>query len=923
MNRQPKSRRQNSDQRTPSLALRPIAAALLGMLFAANTAYAQQAPASTAEEAKKKVDEKAESIVVIGIRHAIETSVAAKKNSDSIVEVISAEDIGKLPDVSIAESLARLPGLAAQRVDGRAQVISIRGLAPKYGTTLLNGREMVSTGDNRSVEFDQFPSELVNSATVYKTPDATLAGQGLSGTVDMQILRPLDYRGRQVNANVRGEHNSNGALNQGSSANGNRISLSYIDQFANNTIGLALGFAHLENTGQEKHYKSWWWANTGNWGAPLAGTPSDSVALQGFEAGVASTERKRDGFMSVIEFKPNKDFHSTVDLYYSKFAQLEQRHLLMSDLSTWGGASYTGATTTLVNGDKIVTGGNIAGVTPVDLNVRNKRDDKIFSAGWNNKFKLDKWTATTDLSYSKAKRDEYNAELEAGAVGKVGFSNIRIPVDNGVGNFTPTVDFSSAANVLLRDPAGWGRDGRAQTPKVDDELKSFRLSAKRDLDGIFNIFSNFDTGINYSDRTKKMNRTEVVYNLKNNRAPVVISPDLLQPTTPLDFAGVPKGIVAWDFMGALGKYYDVAASSADQAPGRIWDVQEKVTTAHVKMGIDVTSQIPIRGNIGLQAVRANQHSNGLAWDGKQAVPISGGDKYTHVLPSLNLVFDMGADAYVRFGAAKTMARPNMEDMRAGFSGINVDKITRVWSANGGNPKLEPWTANAYDLSFEKYFGKRSYVAAAVFNKDVRTFVYSQKIRYDFTGFPNPTAIIPISNIGDLSTQANGRGGKIEGIELSGALDGGVLFKPLDGFGVTASASDTRSSLHEENNPTKPLDGLSGRVYNTTLYFEKYGFSARIAQRYRSKFVTTVRGTFGENVPSAIGGERIADFQMGYAFENGPAKNLSILFQINNLRDTPYRTSVGVSTGSVDPNATLPERFTTYGRQYLLGVTYKM
>ncbi|HEX7989206.1 MAG TPA: TonB-dependent receptor plug domain-containing protein, partial [Stenotrophomonas sp.] len=113
------------------------------------------------DEAKAKPKAEAtdlDTVTVTGIRRGIESAISVKRDSTSIVEAISAEDIGKLPDVSIAESIARLPGLAAQRVAGRAQVISVRGLSPDFATTLLNGREVVSTGDNRSVEFDQYPS---------------------------------------------------------------------------------------------------------------------------------------------------------------------------------------------------------------------------------------------------------------------------------------------------------------------------------------------------------------------------------------------------------------------------------------------------------------------------------------------------------------------------------------------------------------------------------------------------------------------------------------------------------------------------------------------------------------------------------------------------------------------------------------------
>src|SRR5688572_20578844 len=174
------------------------------------------------QEARQEANE-LETVSVTGIRNAIEQSIETKKQSTSIVEVVSAEDIGKLPDVSIAESIARLPGLAAQRVAGRAQVISVRGLSPDFATTLLNGRELVSTGDNRSVEFDQYPSELLSGVTIYKTPDAGLVGQGLSGTLDMQTVRPLNFSGRTIAVGGRLQRNSLGEA-ANAKATGNRFS---------------------------------------------------------------------------------------------------------------------------------------------------------------------------------------------------------------------------------------------------------------------------------------------------------------------------------------------------------------------------------------------------------------------------------------------------------------------------------------------------------------------------------------------------------------------------------------------------------------------------------------------------------------------------------------------------------------------------
>ncbi|HKE93971.1 MAG TPA: TonB-dependent receptor plug domain-containing protein, partial [Povalibacter sp.] len=139
-----------------------------------------------------------EEVVVTGIRASIENSIAVKRNDSSIVEAVSAEDIGKLPDSSIAESIARLPGIAAQRTNGRAQTLSIRGLGPDFTVTTFNGREQASTNDNRTVEFDQYPSELVQQVKIYKTPDAGMAYQGIAGTTDIQTVHPLAFSDRKL-----------------------------------------------------------------------------------------------------------------------------------------------------------------------------------------------------------------------------------------------------------------------------------------------------------------------------------------------------------------------------------------------------------------------------------------------------------------------------------------------------------------------------------------------------------------------------------------------------------------------------------------------------------------------------------------------------------------------------------------------------
>lgn len=405
------------------LRTRPVAAAVASLLLAGGSAHAQQAAA--------------QSVVVTGIRAAIESSIATKRNADSVVEAVSAEDIGKLPDTSIADAIARLPGLAAQRIDGRPSAISIRGLGPDYAGAVLNGRQVVSSGDGRAAEYDQFPSELVNKVVVYKTPDAALVGQGLSGTIDILPVMPLDLRGRQVVVNARLERNSNGGLSpDGKGASGNRLSASYINQFAGNTVGLAIGFAHLDSPGQEKKYEAWRFGDyVSKWGAgatglPAVGTAGDRAQLiQGFEASVTSSKQARDGLMAVLEYKPNKDLHSVVDLYYSKFEQDRVGHHWVGDVGLWSSppAAFSNVGTTSVGGNTIASSGTVANGRSLVYDKTFHRTDEIASLGWKTSLKLGNgWTTAADLGYSRADRDEHYVQSVARPLtgGNLSFSGL-------------------------------------------------------------------------------------------------------------------------------------------------------------------------------------------------------------------------------------------------------------------------------------------------------------------------------------------------------------------------------------------------------------------------------------------------------------------------------------------------------------------
>ncbi|HAA99207.1 MAG TPA: TonB-dependent receptor, partial [Alteromonas macleodii] len=201
-------------------------------------------------------DEQVEIIQVSGIRGSLMRAQAVKMDNDSIVEAISAEDIGKLPDSSIAESLARLPGLSGERVGGRTSGISVRGFKEDFTGTSLNGRELIGIGDNRGVEYDLYPAEIMTGATIYKTSDASLIVQGIGGTVDLQTVRPL---AAQETLTVTGvyELGGNDSDNPEFDNSGNRFALSFVEKFADDTVGLALAIASTESPRNERKYGVW------------------------------------------------------------------------------------------------------------------------------------------------------------------------------------------------------------------------------------------------------------------------------------------------------------------------------------------------------------------------------------------------------------------------------------------------------------------------------------------------------------------------------------------------------------------------------------------------------------------------------------------------------------------------------------------
>ncbi|HUB74290.1 MAG TPA: TonB-dependent receptor [Solirubrobacteraceae bacterium] len=904
------------------------AAAGCGLALAGPAVAQEQAAASTAN-----AEESLQTITVTGVRAAVESAINVKQRSDNIVEVISAEDIGKLPDTSIAESISRLPGLTSQRSDGRASDISIRGTDPQFATGLLNGREQVSTGDNRAIEYDQYPAELISGVVVYKTPDAALIGQGLSGTIALETIRPLEYGHRATVLDFRMEKNSDADMGADSKNNGYRGSFSFIDQFLDNTLGIAVGYARLSSpvVGRELGLYDPWHAN----GTEHAGVGADVDVTDGIKSLASMGSDVRDGALGTVEWRPTSSYTSTLDVYWTSELQNNNRRSLEVNLGNYNG--YPNATCPACTGtanfsnldvvNNALVGATVSNVVPLARNFLYLTSDQIFQAGWNNKWKGAAWNLMTDLAYSRATRDEHDYETQGQYIGGVTDTITYFLPNGSQPTFTAQNNYSDPSQVLV-GPTIYG-GGYSRFPHVVDELKSFRLEGTRQAGG---WFSDVTLGANYDDRSKDKTQPETGLNTVGGTFDQIGSQYLLSPAN-LSFSGTPSSL-AWNVPGVLAAYFDPVVPGYPNEPGygyltgKFWDVFEKLTTLYIRGDLNhpLSADVTLRGNIGLQVIHTQQSSTSFSYNEatQSSDPIEGGKSYNDILPAMNLVFELPAQQLLRFSAAREMARPRMDQMTAGQD-FSVATTTGVPSNTAGNPLLDPWRADALDLSYEKYFENKAYLSAAVFYKDLKTYIYDQTFLTDLSGLvaqlPPPGAgQHPYLDQGYLTVPLNGQGGRLDGIELTASAPGELLAPWLSGFGANASVSLTDSSITVpgqvagENAANITLPGLSKTVASAMLYYEKSGFAARIASRYRSDYIGEITDFAGDRALEYVRHELITDFQTSYEFQKGPAKGLMILFQVNNMTNTPFIDYSG--------NVTQTRDYETFGRDFFFGLNYK-
>lgn len=896
-----------------------VAAALTG---------AMMSPAALAQTADSD-DEVIEEVVTTGYRQSLANAIATKRNSSSIVEAISSEDIGKLPDASIGESLARLPGLAAQRFDGRANKISIRGLAPDFTTTTLNGRELVSSDNNRAVEYDQFPSELITGATVYKTPDAALTSQAVGGTVDMRTVRPLNFKDQVFAVGLRGEYAQEGKLNSDTDDIGYRGNIAWIDQNDDGTVGWAVGYSRMYQPIQEEYIHVWGYSD-------VTDAQGDTgLFIDGIKPFVKSNELTRDGLLGVVEFAPSDQLRARVDLFYSRFD--DEQTLRGAEI-----AGYTAGDRDIISvADGLVQEGTWTGLRTQNRNDFSDRDVDTKAAGFNVVYDLnDDWRLEGDLSWSRATRDYVANEVYfsdgRGQSGSTGEFTYMMGGSNGLSVSTDQ-DFGDPTIWQLGDNLGWGgplctealgwqcdsQDGFRNTETSDDELTAIKLAAERLVES--NFVTSVKFGARYATREKGHSRTGEFLTLNDYPNTVAVPQEWLIGPTSLDFLGI-GNIMSFDARAAVnsGLYYFSPENQISAALNR-WAVSEDVINLYAMADFETERWT---GNFGLQAVHTDQESigtqAGTTSQGIEFNRVTEGTDAWELLPSVNASYHINDEWKLRLGAARILARPRIEDMRASreftFNEQNINELDiedSPWGGSGGNPFLEPWMAWQFDASLETYFGDSGYAALSVFHKDLENYVYTKQVLTDFSGVELPAIIDPVLDQGFVSAPDNGDGGWIRGVEFATSVPFDLMSDSLRNFGAIVSASYTDSEVQETpgSDPIE-LAGLSKMVVNTTLYYENdAGFQARVSARYRDEYLAETFAIGLSRELTTADSETIIDAQLSYDMADFGIEGLSIYLQGYNLTNEPFVQYLDGDTNKI-------KNYHTYGRSYLLGFNYR-
>ncbi len=871
-------------------SLRQRAGLIPAALLASPIAFAQQAdkPATDAEEIGE--------VVVSGYRASLKGALDVKRNSDLVVDAISGGDIGALPDVTIAESLVRLPGVNGTRDRGNQSQAALRGLGPRLVLGLVNGREVASSEPSRNVRWEIYPSEVVAGADVYKAQSADLVAGGVAGTIDIKTIKPLDYDGPTLQFRGGPVYYEAGSDIPGYEPYGYRGSAG-----VTRTVGDSFGFNIGVSVQQQKNafpsFQGWGYndgsINPGNDTGDLDNDGVDNPTPWGAQTEVKKLTEDRYGVNGAIGFRVGDNVEVNLDALYSKFTIDEDqnqawygRNGTTGNWANGNAACYNGAGSsyTLVGEDVVGATLNNCFASVTNVIAQYTEDKDLFVGGANIKFTSGQWTNSIDLSRSQATRENRWAAFRSEVYPAT------MTFDMSAGNTPSLLTSSDPSDPTIQNAPSW-LPGQSDGPdSLKDELSALRVDFSREFEG--ENLKAVQFGMRVSSRDKDYFRRQQFY------APVVtgnLPASLFSSYSVTEFDAPP--LLNGDFNEIIDYVY--GGMPVDQTAimqSSVWSVGEEVSEAYTKLRFAGSlGSVPFSGNAGVRLVQTSTRSDGFSsTNGGELEEVSIGNDYSEWLPSVNLTFNLSEDRLMRVGLARVIARPPLDELRASRSLWND---TPPPTGSGGNPLLNPFIANQADLSYEWYFKPEALVSLAVFYKDVDSHI-------GYTTEPVTIDAITYAVTGPF----NGNGGGITGAEFTFQTPFSGIFKDFGVYMNYAHVNTDVKEFYPSTNPL-PIEGYAKDTAALDLWYGRRGVEVRLGYKYHSPF-SIIAGWNGSDVRT-LGEESILDFSTSYQVN----EKFGVRLQINNLTDEPLRISR-------DNNENRLGSYDVYGRRALLDFTFK-
>lgn len=646
----------------PSILTLSLLAA--GLSFASVPSFAQEETGvATAQQDKltAEEEEQVEVIEITGFRGSVVKSLNTKRFSDTVVDAISADDIGGLPDVSIADSLTRLPGVTSIRVDGQSSELNIRGLSGGFVFSTLNGREQVSSAGGRNVQFDQFPSELIQQAQVYKSQKASLIEGGVAGTIELQTANALQNdEDTKVRLSAHGNWNEAAADNEDSDTFGRRLTASYQGKFLDETVGVSVGVAQMFQPTVSSRFVNYQFDDV-DLSKSYDGGPESILVSSGFEVNERGGEDERNAVVVALNYEPRDDLRFQADFFYSDFQSDKwDRGVRVSGLNNIQNPDSGLTLTNPIIGNGALLGGTFSRdpngtidappykTSARDMNVQTQADDNstesnVLSWGIKGEWDInDSLMMVVDVAHSEAE-ETYKDEVlrmayfeDSSAAMPVIDDNIEMTFElDGldIPNVSFNQDFTDLNHMMVTSSESY--------PHIEENSSdAIRVDFIYQLDNDY--VRSIEAGFRVSNREYELDRGRYLYgtndfNMRNGQY-IVYGPNDADgnPTETTRYAPfkIPEGMatstgVGGDLSG-MPDFLSVNNSdilnawlpNEDRTPIKTWAhdwtmsqnnvVEEDVTAVYVQANLDLELfNMPVTGNIGIRAVETEQKSTGL------------------------------------------------------------------------------------------------------------------------------------------------------------------------------------------------------------------------------------------------------------------------------------------------------------------------